>query len=292
MAPADPRTAHPVAPGTAGHALPRLVIAAAASSAGKTTVTTGLLAALTSRGVRAAGFKVGPDFIDPGYHALATGRPGRNLDPVMVGQERIAPLFLHGCRVPAPADIAIVEGVMGLFDGRLRTGGQGSTAHVAKLITCAGHSGGGWGGLVTHRRRRGARPGGVRSGRAGGRRHREPGRLAGARSRALPGVRRRRNARPRRPAPGSSDLGPVPPPGAGARVRASRIRPHHRCAGPACGRPCGSGRRAGAGPRRRPADGRAVGSHRPGDARHGTSADRRVRRASVHVPLCRDDRVA
>ncbi len=135
MAPADPRTAHPVAPGTAGHALPRLVIAAAASSAGKTTVTTGLLAALTSRGVRAAGFKVGPDFIDPGYHALATGRPGRNLDPVMVGQERIAPLFLHGCRVPAPADIAIVEGVMGLFDGRLRTGGQGSTAHVAKLIT-------------------------------------------------------------------------------------------------------------------------------------------------------------
>ena len=118
-----------------GWALPRLVIAAAASSAGKTTVTTGLLAALTARGVRAAGFKVGPDFIDPGYHALATGRPGRNLDPVMVGEERVAPLFAHGFVTPEPADVAVVEGVMGLFDGRLRTGGVGSTAHVAKLIT-------------------------------------------------------------------------------------------------------------------------------------------------------------
>ncbi|MCW3158784.1 cobyrinate a,c-diamide synthase [Micropruina sonneratiae] len=114
--------------------VPRLVIAAAASSAGKTTVATGLMAALRGRGVRVAGFKVGPDFIDPGYHALATGRPGRNLDPVLVGEHRVAPLFVHGATVPEPAEVAIVEGVMGLFDGRLGTDGEGSTAHVARLL--------------------------------------------------------------------------------------------------------------------------------------------------------------
>ena len=74
--------------------------------------------------------KVGPDYIDPGYHALATGRPGRNLDPVLCGADRIVPLFRHGA---AGADIAIVEGVMGLFDGRGHTG-EGSTAHVAQLL--------------------------------------------------------------------------------------------------------------------------------------------------------------
>ena len=63
-----------------------------------------------------APFKVGPDFIDPGYHALAAGRPGRNLDPVLVGEHLIGPLFRHGS---LGADIAVVEGVMGLFDGRI-----------------------------------------------------------------------------------------------------------------------------------------------------------------------------
>ena len=77
-------------------AMPRLVIAAPASGSGKTTVATGLMAALAGRGVRVSGHKVGPDYIDPGYHALATGRPGRNLDPVLCGEELIAPLFLHG----------------------------------------------------------------------------------------------------------------------------------------------------------------------------------------------------
>lgn len=113
--------------------VPRLVISATASSSGKTTVTTGLLAAFVARGVKAAGFKVGPDFIDPGYHSLATRRPGRNLDPVLVGADRIAPLLLHGFLTPQPAQIALIEGVMGLFDGRLGTEGFGSTAHVAKL---------------------------------------------------------------------------------------------------------------------------------------------------------------
>jgi cobyrinic acid a,c-diamide synthase len=111
--------------------VPRLVIAAPASGAGKTTVATGLIAALARRGYRVAPFKVGPDYIDPGYHALAAGRPGRNLDPVLVGESRIGPLFAHGA---AGADVAIVEGVMGLFDGRTGTAGFGSTAHVAALL--------------------------------------------------------------------------------------------------------------------------------------------------------------
>jgi cobyrinic acid a,c-diamide synthase len=108
-----------------------MVVAAPASGAGKTTVATGLMAALRARGTTVAGFKVGPDYIDPGYHALATGRPGRNLDPVLVGEQRIAPLIAHGA---AGAQIAIVEGVMGLFDGRAGTLGHGSTAHVAVLL--------------------------------------------------------------------------------------------------------------------------------------------------------------
>jgi cobyrinic acid a,c-diamide synthase len=109
----------------------RLVIAAPASGHGKTTVATGLLAAFAARGLRVAPFKVGPDYIDPGYHALAAGRPGRNLDPVLVGEHRIGPLFAHGA---LGADIAVVEGVMGLFDGRTGAGEFGSTAHVAKLL--------------------------------------------------------------------------------------------------------------------------------------------------------------
>jgi cobyrinic acid a,c-diamide synthase len=85
---------------------------------------------LRARGLAPSGHKVGPDYIDPGYHALATGRPGRNLDPVLCGEGRIAPLFAHGA---AGADIAVIEGVMGLFDGRGSTA-EGSTAHVARLL--------------------------------------------------------------------------------------------------------------------------------------------------------------
>jgi cobyrinic acid a,c-diamide synthase len=112
-------------------AVPRVVIAAPASGHGKTTVATGLLAAFRGRGRAVAPFKVGPDYIDPGYHALAAGRPGRNLDPVLVGEDRIAPLFAHGAR---GADLAIVEGVMGLYDGRTGAGETGSTAQVAALL--------------------------------------------------------------------------------------------------------------------------------------------------------------
>lgn len=111
--------------------IPRVVIAAPSSGQGKTTVATGLMAALTDRGMAVAPFKVGPDYIDPGFHTLASGRPGRNLDPFLTGEELVAPLFAHGCE---GTDVAIVEGVMGLFDGRLGTGGYASTAHVAGLI--------------------------------------------------------------------------------------------------------------------------------------------------------------
>jgi cobyrinic acid a,c-diamide synthase len=116
-------------------AAPTIVIAAPASGSGKTTVATGLMGALRRAGHTVAPFKVGPDYIDPGYHTLATGRPGRNLDPVLVGDQLIGPLYRHGC---GGADIGVVEGVMGLFDGRIgedSTGvARGSTAHVAGLL--------------------------------------------------------------------------------------------------------------------------------------------------------------
>ncbi|MEW2288958.1 cobyrinate a,c-diamide synthase [Streptomyces sp. NPDC047841] len=111
--------------------VPRLVIAAPSSGSGKTTVATGLMAAFAARGLAVSPHKVGPDYIDPGYHALATGRAGRNLDAYLCGPELIAPLFLHGAR---GCDLAVVEGVMGLYDGAAGEGELASTAHVAKLL--------------------------------------------------------------------------------------------------------------------------------------------------------------
>ncbi|MFD5554444.1 cobyrinate a,c-diamide synthase [Streptomyces sp. NPDC127068] len=111
--------------------VPRLVVAAPASGTGKTTVTTGLMAAFAQRGLRVSPHKVGPDYIDPGYHALATGRPGRNLDAYMCGTDLVGPLFAHGAQ---GCDLAVVEGVMGLYDGASGQGELASTAQVSKLL--------------------------------------------------------------------------------------------------------------------------------------------------------------
>ena len=115
------------APGRLG---PRLVVAGTHSGVGKTTVATGLMAALRRAGHRPAGAKVGPDFIDPGYHALACGRPPRNLDAWMCGADAVVPL---AARAAAGADLLVVEGVMGLFDGA-SDGTASSTADVARLL--------------------------------------------------------------------------------------------------------------------------------------------------------------
>ncbi|MTE12866.1 cobyrinate a,c-diamide synthase [Nocardia aurantiaca] len=115
---------------------PAVVIAAPASGSGKTTVATGLIGALRRAGHRVAPFKVGPDYIDPGYHGLAAARPGRNLDPVLVGADRVVPLYRYGSE---GCDLAVVEGVMGLFDGRIDEHStepiaEGSTAQIAAML--------------------------------------------------------------------------------------------------------------------------------------------------------------
>lgn len=109
----------------------RVVIAGTSSGAGKTTVACGLIGALRARGAVVQGFKVGPDYIDPSHHALASGRPGRNLDAFLSGPELMGPLLRHGSQ---GADVAVIEGVMGLFDGASGRGELASTAHVAKLL--------------------------------------------------------------------------------------------------------------------------------------------------------------
>lgn len=108
----------------------RIVIAGTKSGVGKTTLTTGIMAALKMRGLKVQGFKVGPDYIDPSYHTAATGRPSANLDVWLTGEAGVRSIFSKRVQ---DADIAVIEGVMGLFDGNFEDG-SGSTAHVAKLL--------------------------------------------------------------------------------------------------------------------------------------------------------------
>ncbi len=110
---------------------PRLVIAGTSSGVGKTTVTLAILAALRQRGRRVQAFKAGPDFIDPGHHTAATGRASRNLDGWMLGADLNRALF---AKAAADADISIIEGMMGLFDGSSPVNEVGSTAEIAKQL--------------------------------------------------------------------------------------------------------------------------------------------------------------
>lgn len=112
-------------------AVPRVVISAPSSGHGKTAISIGLLAAFAARGLSVAGFTVGPDYVDAAYLGLAAGRPGRNLDPYLVGAERVVPLFAHGA---AGADLAVIEGTMGLFDTLTGYPEDESTASVAATL--------------------------------------------------------------------------------------------------------------------------------------------------------------
>jgi cobyrinic acid a,c-diamide synthase len=111
--------------------VPRIVVAGVASGVGKTTTTVALARALTVRGLRVALFKCGPDYLDPTYHGRATGRPSHNLDGWMMGRDAVLATFASASR---GADVALVEGVMGLFDGASPTSDVGSTAEIAKWL--------------------------------------------------------------------------------------------------------------------------------------------------------------
>lgn len=110
---------------------PKIVVAGATSGVGKTAITTAIMYALTKNGFHVQPFKIGPDFIDPSYHNLVTGRPSRNLDVWMMGKNGVLKCFNNSSQ---GADVAIIEGVMGLFDGLSGKDDYASTAQIAKIL--------------------------------------------------------------------------------------------------------------------------------------------------------------
>ncbi len=110
---------------------PRILVAGVASDVGKTTVATGLMACFRKKGLRVQGFKVGPDFLDPTYHSLVTQRASRNLDTWLMGEQGVLETFAHSTK---DADIAVIEGVMGLFDGSSAKSDEQSSAEIARLL--------------------------------------------------------------------------------------------------------------------------------------------------------------
>ncbi|PKM81918.1 MAG: cobyrinic acid a,c-diamide synthase [Firmicutes bacterium HGW-Firmicutes-14] len=113
--------------------IPRFMIAGTHSGVGKTTITTAVMAALAGEGYRVQPYKVGPDYIDPTYHTIVTGNRSRNLDAWILREETVKRLFTSSA---VRSDVAVIEGVMGVFDGSSGTGDNGSSAHIAKLLKC------------------------------------------------------------------------------------------------------------------------------------------------------------
>ncbi|NIA03026.1 MAG: Ni-sirohydrochlorin a,c-diamide synthase [Nitrospirae bacterium] len=116
--------------------IPRILIAGDRSSSGKTTISTGLMSIFSDMGLRVQPFKVGLDYIDPSYHAEATGRPSRNLDGYLMNRDTVLEVFYHGINYDGGADLAIIEGVRGLYEGLEGLSDIGSTAQIAKILDC------------------------------------------------------------------------------------------------------------------------------------------------------------
>ncbi|AKB33505.1 Cobyrinic acid A,C-diamide synthase [Methanosarcina siciliae HI350] len=116
--------------------IPRVLISADRSSSGKTTISMGLMAALVSRGYKVQPFKVALDYIDPSYHTEITGRFCRNLDGYLMDENGILDVYSHACETGGGADIAIIEGVRGLYEGFEGLSDLGSTAQIAKILKC------------------------------------------------------------------------------------------------------------------------------------------------------------